>query len=391
MSAEVTEIVEDEPPPTEHVPATRLMSTMVFLLGLALFLALPFVLSVGSVVFLPLFAAIILTIVLSPLADRLIRLGVPNVIASALSLIAAIVAVVFAILVIVQPAYDLVDQAPRMIARIGEQFSAVRGNFDWLADINRQLARITGATTGAEVVVAGPSFLEQVAFATPSVVLEVLLTLLMTYFMIEARIRMKRRLLLERHSFGASLRAARVMRDVQERVASYIITVAQINLGIGIIVALGAWALGLTAPIMWGGLAMVLNFLPYLGPLAMMALLALVGLGTADSVLLGLVPMLLYLGLHAVESNIVTPSLLGARFTLNPVLILLAISYFSWVWGVVGALLSVPILLTLTALFEHLGSPNLVGFLFGEPLFDGGAHSLLSAPEDDREPEAQAA
>ena len=242
MPAEVTEIVEDEPPPTEHVPATRLMSTMVFLMGLALFLALPFVLSVGSVVFLPLFAAIILTIVLSPLADRLIRLGVPNVIASALSLIAAIVGVVFAILVIVQPAYDLVDQAPRMIARIGEQFSAVRGNFDWLTDINRQLARITGDTTGAEVVVAGPSFLEQVAFATPSVILETLLTLLMTYFMIEARIRMKRRLLLERHSFGASLRAARVMRDVQERVASYIITVAQINLGIGIIVALGITA-----------------------------------------------------------------------------------------------------------------------------------------------------
>jgi predicted PurR-regulated permease PerM len=361
-------------------------------MGMALFLALPFVLSVGSVVFLPLFAAIILTIVLSPLADRLIRLGVPNVIASALSLIAAIVAVVLAILVIVQPAYDLVDQAPRMIARIGEQFSSMRGSFDWLTDINRQLARITGDSTGAEVVVAGPSFLEQVAFATPSVVLETLLTLLMTYFMIEARIRMKRRLLLERHSFGASLRAARVMRDVQERVASYIITVAQINLGVGIIVALGAWAMGMTAPIMWGGLAMVLNFLPYLGPLAMMGLLGLVGLGTADTVLLGLVPMLLFLGLHSVESNIVTPSLLGARFTLNPVMILLAISYFSWVWGVIGALLSVPILLTLTALFEHLGSPNLVGFLFGEPLFDGGAHSVLAALEDDqREPPAQAA
>jgi len=340
------------------------------------------VLSVGSVVFLPLVAAIILTIVLSPLADRLIRLGLPNVLASAVSLIAAIVAVVFAILVIVQPAYDLVDRAPAMIARIGEQFSTLRGNFNWLSDINRQLARIAGHTTGAEVVVAGPSVLEQVVVATPAVVLETLLTLLMSYFMIEARVRMKRRLLLERHSFGASLRAARVMRDVQDRVASYILTVAQINFGVGVLVALGAWALGLTAPIMWGGLAMVLNFLPYLGPLAMMALLGLVGLGTADSVLLGLVPMLLFLSLHAVESNVVTPSLLGARFTVNPVMILLSISYFSWVWGVVGALLSVPILLTLTALFEHLGTPNLVGFLFGEPLFDGGAQTIAEIEQD---------
>ena len=382
MASEVVDIAEPEPPPAESVPATRLMSTIVFLLGVALFLALPFVLSVGSVVFLPLVAAIILTIVLSPLADRLIRLGVPNVIASFVSLVAAIVAVVFAILVIVQPAYDLVDRVPAMIARIGEQFSALRGNFNWVSDINRQLARITGHTTGAEVVVAGPSVLEQVVIATPAVVLETLLTLLMSFFMIEARVRMKRRLLLERHSFGASLRAARVMRDVQDRVASYILTVAQINFGVGVLVALGAWALGLTAPIMWGGLAMVLNFLPYLGPLTMMALLGLVGLGTADSVLLGLVPMLLFLGLHAIESNVVTPSLLGARFTVNPVLILLSISYFSWVWGVIGALLSVPILLTLTALFEHLGTPNLVGFLFGEPLFDGDAETLAEIERD---------
>ena len=388
MATDPSEASEAEPPLRESVPPTRLMSTLVLLLGVALFLGLPFVLQVGSVVFLPLVAAIILTIVLSPLADRLIRLGLPNVLASALSLLTAIVAVVFVILVIIQPAYALVDQAPHLIAQIGKQFSAFKGNFGWLTDINRQLTRITGSTTRAQVVVAGPSVIEQVVTATPSVVIETLFTLLMAYFMIEARIRMKRRLLLERHSFGASLRAARVMRDVQDRVASYIITVAQINLGVGVIVALGAWWLGLTAPIMWGGLAMVLNFLPYIGPLTMVALLGLIGLGTADSVFLGLVPPLLFLALHAVESNIVTPSLLGARFTLNPVMILLSISYFSWIWGVLGALLSVPILLTLTALVEHLGRPNIVGFLFGEPLFDGGLETLAEEGVDELEPQA---
>ena len=376
LSEAFAEPERDPDAPVEGVPATRLLSSVVLLLGVALFLALPFVLSVGSVVFLPLVAAIIITIVLSPLADRLIRLGLPNVVASMISLVALILAILFALLVIIQPAYDMVDQAPAMIARIEEQFLTLRGNFGWIADINRQLAKITGNTTGAQVIVAGPSMLEQLAFATPTVVLETLLTLLMTYFMMEGRIRMKRRLLLERHSFGASLRAARVMRDVQERVGSYILTVAQINLGLGIVVALGAWGLGLTAPVMWGGLAMVLNFLPYLGPLTMMALLGLVGLGTADTVLLGLLPMLLYMALHTVEANAITPSVLGARFTVNPVMILLSISYFSWIWGVLGALLSVPILLTLTALFEHLGAPNLVGFLFGEPLFDGSDRTV---------------
>ena len=171
------------------------------------------------------------------------------------------------------------------------------------------------------------------------------------------------------------------MRDVQDRVAGYLLTVAQVNFGVGLIVAGGAWAYGLGAPVMWGGLAFVFNFLPYLGPLALMGLLTLVGLGTASSVAVGLVPALAFLALHAIEANFVTPAILGKRFTLSPVSILLAISYFSWIWGALGALLSVPILLILEALLENLGRPNLVGFLLGEPLFRGGNTELPdSAP-----------
>lgn len=348
----------------------RLQSAIVLLLGLGLFLALPFVLSIGSVVFLPPVTAMIFTIVMSPLADRLTRLGLPNMLASFIAICALIAVVLMALLLILQPAFVMVDQVPALARQVAGRFAELRGNLSWIADVNRQLARITGHSATREVVVASPSVIEQVAFATPSVILETLLTLLMTFFMIESRIRMKRRILLDRHSFNASVRLARVLRDVQERVASYILTVAQVNFGVGVVVALGAWGFGLAAPVMWGGLAFVLNFLPYLGPLVMMGLLALVGLGTASSVAVGLVPVLAYLVLHAIESNVLTPSILGARFTLNPVAILLSISYFSWIWGVLGALLSVPILLTIAALLDHIGRPNLVGFLFGEALFE---------------------
>ena len=347
----------------------RLVSALVFLLGIGLFLALPFVLSAGSLMFLPLVAAIILTIVLSPLADKLSNLGLPNVLASALAVVIFIAFIVFALLLILQPALDMLDRVPAMAAKIQQEFAHLKGNFAWVNDINRQLSRMTGRSGAREVVVAAPSMIEQVAFATPAVVIELLLTLLMAFFMIESRIRMRRRLLLDRTSFGASLKAARVMRDVQDRVAAYILTVALINTGIGIITALGAWAMGLEAPIMWGGLAALLNFLPYVGPMTMVAVLAVFGLGTGEGLLGGVLPAVAYLGLHATESNAVTPSILGARFTLNPVLILLSISYFSWIWGMIGALLSIPILITLTALFEHLGKPNIVGFLFGEALF----------------------
>lgn len=347
----------------------RLISALVVLLAIGLFLALPFVLSIGSVVFLPLVTAIVLTIVLSPLADRLAQIGMPNFLASFVALLAFVAVVALALTAVLRPAMSLFEEMPALIDRIGERFEQLQGSLAWLSRLNEKVAAIVGSAEGEQVVLAGPTMLEQLAFATPTVVLEVLLTFLMAFFMIEARVRMRRRLLLDRQHFGASLKAARVMRDVQDRVAAYILTVGLINLCIGVIVALGAWGLDMRYPVMWGGLAALLNFLPYIGPLAMVALLTLFGVGTADAPFVGLIPAAAYLGLHAVESNVVTPAVLGARFTMNPVMILLALSYFSWIWGATGALLSVPILLTITALVDHLGKPNIVGFIFGEPLF----------------------
>ena len=334
----------------------RLASALLLILGLGLFLALPFVLSIGAVLFLPLVTALVLTIVLSPLADRLARMGVPNIIASFMAVILFIAIVVLALATILNPAIALFDRIPVLVASIDETFTQFRGQLDWINELNQRIGNLAGRTTGREVVLATPSMVERVALATPLLVLE-------------TRVRLRRRLLLERAEFTSSLRAARAIRDVQDRVASYILTVGLINLGVGVVAALGAWALGLDAPVMWGGLAAMLNFLPYVGPLIMTGILLLVGMGTAETLLLGLVPAGAYLGLHAVEANVVTPAILGKRFTVNPVLILIAISYFTWIWGALGALLSVPILITLIAIFQHLGHPNIVGFLFGESLF----------------------
>lgn len=361
----------------------RLMSALVVMLGLGLFLAMPFVLSIGSVVFLPVATAMVLMIVLAPLADRLARWGLPNVLASLFALVGFFAILVLALALILQPAVALFDSLPKMAQQVGARFAEFQNQFGWLAAANDRLTVLSGGDEAPRVVLASPSVLEQLALATPSVLVEVLLTFLLTFFMIESRVRLRRHLLFDRASHGTSIKAARVLREIQDRVGAYILTVACINTGVGVVVAFGAWALGVEAPIMWGGLAALLNFIPYIGPMAMTALLALFGLGTADTVVLGLIPAAAYLGLHTVESNLVTPSILGARFTVSPVMILIALSYFSWIWGVLGALLSVPILLILTALFEHIGRPNLIGFVFGEPLFPTNLERLDLYPESD--------
>lgn len=358
----------------------RLISALVVLIGIGLFLALPFVLSIGSVVFLPIAAALVLTVILSPLADSLARLGLPNTLASVIALLILIGGVVLALALILQPALTLVEQFPTLIDTVGKRFTELREQFHWIARINERIAALGDSTGAREVVLAEPSLLTTIAFATPSVIVEFILTLLMTFFMIEARVRLRQKLLFGRSSFGTSIKAARALREVQDRVASYILTVAMINAGVGIVAGLGAWVLDLPAPIMWGGLAMMMNFMPYIGPLLMVGITALFGIGTSDTLLMGLMPAAAYLALHTVEANVVTPAILGARFTMNPVIILIALSYFTWIWGVLGALLSVPILLILTALFDHLGRPNLVGFVFGEPLFAGEVDAAAEVP-----------
>jgi predicted PurR-regulated permease PerM len=353
-----------------HADSTRLQSILILLIGIGLFLALPFILSAGASFFLPIAAAMVMSIMLSPLADAFDRAGLPNALGSFVAIAVLVVGLILAFLLILQPAADLGAQLPALMKHVAGHVERVQGGFSGLSDVMAQLARLTGQSGKREVILAGPSMIEQVAFATPTLVFESIVTMLMTYFLIESRVRMRRQLLLDRASFGASLRAARAMRDVQDRVVAYVSTVTLINMAVGLVVAVGAWALGLEAPVMWGGLATLLNFLPYVGPLAMVGLLGAVGLGTSETLLAGLLPAALYLALHSVEANLITPSILGKRFTINPVAILIAISYFSWIWGVLGALLSVPVLITLKALFDHLGRPNVIGFLLGEPLFE---------------------
>ena len=293
----------------------------------------------------------------------------PNTLASVLALVIFVAIVVLAFSAILQPAFSLFDRLPELIEQIGSRYREMQEEFAWLANANERLADLVGGSGATEVTLAGPSVFQQVAISAPVLLLEVMLTFLMAFFMVEARGRLRRNILFGRTSFGTSVKAARVLREVQDRVAAYILTVAWINLGVGIVVALGAWAMGLPAPIMWGGLATLLNFIPYVGPLAMTGLLVLFGLGTADSVFLGMIPAVAYITLHVFEANAITPAILGRRFTMNPVMILLAFSYFTWIWGAIGALLSVPLLLMLTAFFDHVGRPNLLGFIFGEPLF----------------------
>ncbi len=158
-------------------------------------------------------------------------------------------------------------------------------------------------------------------------------------------------------------RAVEISHEIQQNISNYLFSVSLINLGLGIVVSGGLYFMGVPNAAMWGMLVALLNFVPYFGPVAGVTLLAGVGLLTFDTLWKGLLPPAWYLLLHLLEANLITPVLLGRRFTLNPVMIFVSLIFWTWLWGVPGALLSVPILVAVKIICDRVPSLSAVSEL----------------------------
>ena len=152
-------------------------------------------------------------------------------------------------------------------------------------------------------------------------------------------------------------------KKMSNPISKYLFSVCLINLGLGLVVSAGLYYLGVPNAAIWGILVAVLNFVPYFGPVAGVILLAAVGILTFDTMGQRLLPAAWYLVLHLLEANLITPVLLGRRFTLNPVVIFVSLMFWTWLWGVPGALLSVPILVSIKVICDRVPSLSSVSEL----------------------------
>jgi len=158
-------------------------------------------------------------------------------------------------------------------------------------------------------------------------------------------------------------RAVEISHEIQQNISNYLFSVSLINIGFGVTVSVGLWFLGVPNAAMWGMLVAILNFVPYFGPVAGVILLAAVGLLTFDTLWQGLLTAAWYLLLHLLEANLITPVLLGRRFTLNPVVVFVSLIFWTWLWGVPGALLSVPILVSAKVICDRFPTLSAVSQL----------------------------
>jgi predicted PurR-regulated permease PerM len=149
-------------------------------------------------------------------------------------------------------------------------------------------------------------------------------------------------------------RTAHVFRDVEAKVSRFLLSITFINFCVGCVVSLAMWAIGMPSPLLWGAMAAVLNYIPYVGQGVMILVLLAVGLGTQTELQQILLPVGCYIAINFVEGQIVTPHFIGRTMTLNPFLIFLSITFWLWAWGPVGGLVAVPTLLIATSVLSHM-------------------------------------
>ncbi|BBC99992.1 hypothetical protein YGS_C1P1248 [Sphingobium sp. YG1] len=368
----------------------RLLASIALTSGIGLLLALPFALRAGAEFFLPLTAALVVAIALVPLLEWMERRGLPSGFAALIAVVGFLVVANTALVLIVVPATEWFVILPQRLPQIQANLAPL---IDFYANLQRFVDETvqmlaTGPVAAAQTaaVEAPRSLLQFAATSAPSAIIQMVFALLIIYFFLAGWTRLRRRTINSRGSFDGAMAVARVIQNVVDATSAYVITIAIINLSLGLAVAVALWLIGMPSPLMWGGIVALLNFVPYFGPMLAAVLLGLGGLMVFDDVYVALLPAGLQVGFHLVEANVITPLLLGRRLTMNPLLILLSLTFWGWVWGTPGALLAVPLLIIIQTVVSAAGTPDIAGFLFEQ-----GTLTVSPRKENDEKDETDVA
>lgn len=309
--------------------------------------------------FLPLVLAILVTLTFAPLIRAISRYGVPAGI-SAVGLVLLLGGVIAsAATLLSQPFAAMVADAPDIVAEIRERFAFLREPFATLNDAIRDLESVVSGNASGEaerVVVSQPGLLAWAASTAAGIGTTLGLTLILTLFLLASSNILRHKLVHVLPVLSEKKKSLRVLRDIENEVSRYLLTITAINTGFGLCVGLALYLLGMPNPVLWGIAAGLLNFIPYLGGWIGMAALVAVSIVTFPTLTAAALPPIAYLGIQIGESNFVTPLILGRRLELSTVAILIFLALTTWMWGIIGTIIGVPLLVVVKVFSDNFPS-----------------------------------
>lgn len=313
-----------------------------------------FALKWGAFFIVPMTVAIAMGFTFGPLVDWLECRRLPPYIASAV-IVALLGGLLYGLFVAFAiPLEEWSIRVPEMLDKTRVHLYALRGTLERLQELGKSVQE--AATPGdLPLPVSDPStgLISSFLATAPAVLAQMLVFLGAFYFFLANRSRLRTWLLLLPLGNDARCRIASIFRDTEYNLSRYVAAIAVVNIGLGLVTGLTMWLLGLPQPALWGGLAAVLNFIPYLGPGLVTLAVAGVALISFDTGAEALLPPIAFLVLNLIESQFVTPTVIGHRLTLNPFMVFTTLGFWVWLWGPVGAFLAVPLLIVATVVASH--------------------------------------
>jgi predicted PurR-regulated permease PerM len=356
--------VADEPPATSTQPlrASRQRNR---LLGAIVIAILVYTCVIAQAVIVPVLVAMLLGLMLAPAVRLLERWHIPRAFGALLAVVFTMAVTGGAVAMLATPARAWMARTPQALAHLETALRDLRKPLQAATSAAHDLGKLANLDGGQPVPVVNtsPGFFSQALVAAPGVLAGVIVVVFLLFlFLLHGDDLLRKFVTLAPH-----LRAKRDLvgatRQAQHELSLYMITITLINTGLGLATAAALFALKIPDPLLWGGVAALMNFAPFVGPLLTSVALTVVGFGEFASPLSALAAPAAFLGLHLIESQLVTPHLVGRRLALDPVMVFLALIALGWMWGVAGLLLAVPLLSCAKIIAERAPDGNIVATL----------------------------
>lgn len=362
--ASVRELAEREPPPSVMPPSSRLGEQLaralppsartLALLGL-LSIAVGCVLYLARVVFIPLTFALMLSFLLSPAVTWLEHRRVPRSVGAALVVTLLLGGGTFAGVELANPAADWIARSPGVLQTLERKVRPWRRPVKSVSELAQRVERITQVEerrAPQEVTLEKPGILSTALDTVWTVVAGALVTLFALYFSLLTGDVLLARVIAWVPDLSQR-RTAEVILSIQQGMSRYLRTVFAINFVLGCAIAVAMYVLRMPNPLLWGALAMLVNFVPYVGPFVGILTVGAVALVSFDDMTAALWPPLFYLAIASVEGNVLTPLILGRTTELDPLVIFVWLLFWGWLWGIAGAIVAVPLLMLIKLMCER--------------------------------------
>jgi predicted PurR-regulated permease PerM len=310
----------------------------------------------------PVILAFLLSLVFSPVRRFMQRTGLSAGWAAGLIVLSLVAGIVLIVVMLASPVTGWIEDAPQIGERLEQRVLEIRRSIGSdpeeksVAEVVEEIEEAAAPTDVdvQEVIVREQSYLGVLATSAPSVIIQTVLVLVLLFFILASGDMFYEKLVHVMPTFRDKRRAIIIARDIERKLSQYLMTISLINAGLGIAIAVSTWACGMPNPWLFGLLGALLNYIPYIGAIGGAMLALVVGLLTFDGVWAAVIPAVVYYSLTSIEGQFVTPYFVGRNLKLNTVVVFIAVTFWAWLWSIVGMLVAVPLLVTLRTFCEHI-------------------------------------